>query len=93
MSRTLELPDDVYAAVERAAAARGKTPAEWVAEKAGGTAHPRPDREDVQPGPKTLRERLAGIIGSVEIDPSKLREDPNDPYWNHLLQKWREGRL
>jgi hypothetical protein len=31
MSRTIELPDPVYAALEQAARANGTTPAEWIA--------------------------------------------------------------
>lgn len=62
MSRMLELPDTVYAALQEAAEASGLTPAVWIAnhlpEASAQTG------EEPEP-PRTLVERFAGRVGQV----------------------------
>ena len=41
---TLELPDDVYEAVHKAAEVAGTTPADWIAANVGEHVRPRDDR-------------------------------------------------
>jgi hypothetical protein len=62
MSKSLELSDSVFAALEEAATASGTTPAEWIA--ATLPASPaRADDESAPPG--TLAERLLGLVGLI----------------------------
>lgn len=64
MSRSVDLPEAVYAALEEAATASGSTPAEWIA------AHlPKPKPVTFPEGGgspiQTLAERLKGYVGLV----------------------------
>jgi hypothetical protein len=60
MSRTVELPDEVYQQVEEAAAAVGTTPAGWIAAQL-------PKRESEPPAaPQVpISQRLAGRVGRI----------------------------
>lgn len=93
MSRTLELPDEVYADVEKAAAAQGTTPVGFIAD-AAARALP-PSTGDATNGPrKTLRERFAGLIGGFHSgSPEPLSENTGEKFTDYLEQKRREGRL
>ena len=90
MSRTLELPDELYTRIETVAAKNGNTPIEWLnrnVPEANG-ASPQPEVK------KTLRERLHGIIGSVSSGgQERLSENTGEKFTDYLEQKRREGRL
>ena len=58
MSRILELPDELYRDLERAARERGFTPADWIASTLQGG----PDSVRQEP----LSELLQGLIGMVD---------------------------
>src|SRR5204862_2872781 len=61
VSKTLELPDELYERLADAAATSGATPVEWLERHI-----PKPNGRTAQPqATKTLRERIEGIIGSV----------------------------
>jgi hypothetical protein len=92
MSRTLELPDEVFADVEKAAAVKGTTPVGFIAEAAAVAAHTSPDNPNRQK--KTLRERSAGLIGGFHSGSTEpLSEETGENFTDYLEQKRREGRL
>jgi hypothetical protein len=92
MSRTIQLSDETYADLEAAAAANATTPAEWIAKQAARACKNGKPRKGKKP--KSLYDQVKDLIGSVEgCSPQELKEDPNDPLFNILLQKKREGRL
>jgi len=89
MSRTLELPDELYERLEKAAAEDGKSPQEWLAMHL-------PSLDDLTPPSPagTLYEKIKDLIGTFDSGGiENMTEDPNDPLFNILLQKKREGRL
>jgi hypothetical protein len=89
MSRTLEIPDELYERLEKAAAEIGKTPQEWLDAYL-------PSLEDLEPPPAegTLYDQVKDLIGCVNSGGiENMPEDPNDPLFNILLKKKREGHL
>ena len=70
MSRSIELSDELYAALEAAAAASGVTPAEWLAQRVNGTATPGWPRQDLSP--KTRRELFRSIMGQAHSESGDL---------------------
>lgn len=91
MSRTLNLPDEVYEAVASAAAQAKSTPVEWIARQAA-KAKQRKSRSKKKP--KTLYELMKDHIGKVKgVSLKDLKDDPRDPFFNYLLEKKREGHL
>jgi hypothetical protein len=58
MSRSLELPDDVYGDLERAARRDGLTPADWIASTLAGRSS--------APEQRPLDELLKGLLGVVD---------------------------
>jgi hypothetical protein len=82
MSRTLEIPDELYERLETAATATGATPVEWLDRhlpKTNGTAK--------EPG--SLYERMKPHIGKYTVDWERLRDDPNDPFFSDILRQQR----
>jgi hypothetical protein len=92
MSRILELPDVVYAKLERAAAAAGLTPADWVdANTPEDHASESKDADAPQP---TLAERFAGRVGVIDTGGrARAAENIGERFAEHLAAKRREGRL
>jgi hypothetical protein len=86
----LELPDELYERLEKAAETSGATPVEWLEQHV-----PKPNGRPVQPQPsKTLRERLEGLIGNFSSGgQERLSEDTGEKFTDYLEQKRREGRL
>ncbi len=92
MSRMLELPDPVYAALHEAAATRGLTPAAWIA------AHlPRavaPTQSGAEPPPRTLADLFAGRVGQLGSGGrERLSEGTSEKFAEHLEAKRRAGHL
>ncbi len=87
MSRLIRLSDELYERLERAAEVDNITPVDWLDRHI-------PKLADLpEPKPGALYERMKDHIGKFSIDWDNLKEDPNDPFFNYLLQKKREGRL
>lgn len=66
MTRTLELPDAVFGALERAAEAQGTTPAGWIEQRLGEAAP-----AEAEPSPtegRTLADRFAGRLGRISSE-------------------------
>src|SRR5687767_5135975 len=92
MSRSVDLPDSVFAALEEAATASGTSPAEWIA---AHLPQPAPTVEpecDGQP-PRTLAERLEGYIGLVHSGRGDLSERVSELFADGVVEKHRERQL
>lgn len=92
MSRTVELPEAVYAALRKVAAASGMTPAAWIAAHLPGSSAS--DREQLQPTTRTLADEFAGrtgVIGSGGKE--RLSEETGQKFADHLEAKRRAGHL
>ena len=90
MSRTLELPDELYERLQKAAADGHTTPVDWLDQHV-----PKSNGESVPPvAKKTLRERLGGRIGGFHSGGKvTLSENCGEHFADYLEQKRREGRL
>jgi len=93
MSKTLELPDEVYAELEEVAARSAVDPATWVADHVRLAKVTDPPQSP--PQAKTLAEKLAGAIGGIDSGGLEAMEDKcrGDSFAEYLLQKKKEGRL
>lgn len=92
MSRSIDLPDSVYAALEAAASASGTTPAEWIAANLPQSAL-EPEAECNGQPQKTLAERLEGYIGLIHSGRGDLAERHSELFMEGLLEKRRTGHL
>jgi hypothetical protein len=92
MSQILELPDEVYERLQRAAAEAGKTPVDFI-DDATATMNGSTPKTAAQP--KTLRERMSGLIGGIRSGRGheRLSENCGEKFTDYLEQKKREGRL
>lgn len=92
MSRTVELPEAVYAALHEAAEASGMTPAAWIAAHLPGPSAT--DREQVQPTARTLADEFAGRTGVIGSGgQARLSEKTGEKFAEHLEAKRRAGHL
>jgi hypothetical protein len=92
MSRSVDLPDSVYAALEEAATSSGTTPAGWIAAHLPQPA-PAPQPECEEQPARTLAERLQGYIGLVDSGRTDLAERHSELFLEGLLEKQRMGHL
>lgn len=95
MSRSVDLPDSVYAALEAAASAAGTTPAEWIAAK---LPQPAPESEPESEGeaPRTLADEFGDYIGmfsSKEMDGSVCASSNLSPETEGTPRKTLAERL
>lgn len=91
MSRMLELPDTVYAALQEAAEASGMTPAAWIANHLPQTSTR--SGEGPEP-PGTLADRFAGRVGQVASGGrERLSENAGHKFADNLEAKRRSGHL
>lgn len=89
MSKILELPDSVYAALKRAAEASGTTPEGWIA------AHlPAEPKILANPEAKTLADLFAGRIGRIQGGGKEsYSENSREKFVEYLEEKKRKGHL
>lgn len=83
MSQTLELPDEVYEALAKAAREGGLTPAEWVAINL--------HTSDAHTQKRPLPELLNDLIGSV--DSTETQSTHQTPFSTALAEKFRKQGL
>jgi hypothetical protein len=89
MSQPLELPDEVYSALQEAAAESGMTPADWIAARL-----PPKRREPLPQHAKTMADLFAGRIGGFHSGGREpLSEKSTEVFTDALEQKRRDGRL
>lgn len=93
MSRMLELPDCVYAKLERAAAASGLTPADWIDANLPEAIVSAPSQNGTAPA-QTLAERFSSRLGVIDTGGrARAGEDIGPRFAKHLQAKRRAGRL
>ncbi|MFL5382687.1 MAG: hypothetical protein ACJ8GN_09265 [Longimicrobiaceae bacterium] len=92
MSRSIDLPDSVYAALEAAASASGTTPAEWIAAQLSQSV-PEPRAECEGEAPRTLAERFEGYLGLVSLDRTDLAARASELFGEGMVEKHRVGQL
>jgi hypothetical protein len=92
MSRSIDLPDPVYAALEEAATASGTTPAEWIA---AHLPQPAPTVEPECEGqpPRTLADEFAGRVGLFSSGRSDLSERVSESFAEGRVEKHRARQL
>jgi hypothetical protein len=89
MSKTLELPDPIYDALQEAAIAGGTTPEGWIA------AHLPASRVPSQTGDaKSLADLFRGKIGRIKSSGKEaLSENCGERFTDYLEEKRRKGIL
>jgi hypothetical protein len=83
MSRTVELPDDLYRDLERVARERGLTPADWIATTLPGGAGSAAEHP--------LAELLQGLIGAVDST-EEPRSGQSRTSFGELIARKLEGQ-
>jgi hypothetical protein len=91
VSRTVELPDPVYDALEEKASASGMTPAGWIAAHVLPEAEPQPNGTGEPP--KSLADMLAGHIGTISGGGESFSQDTGRRFAEGMEAKRRAGRL
>jgi hypothetical protein len=89
MSRSLEIPDPIFDALEQAASATGTTPVGWIAAHLPSNAKTSAGNEA-----KSLADLLEGHIGTINSGGNEaLSQNTGDRFTEYVVQKRREGRL
>lgn len=92
MSRSVELSDEDYARLERAAEVEGITPAEWVARHLPGCPEAKPCTNG-KPA-QSLAERFAGRVGVVASGGKERLSERHSEIFGEMLEAQRKaGRL
>jgi len=91
MSRSIDLPDAVFAALEEAAPESSTTPAEWIAAHLSQSSTVGPDCDGVRL--RTLAERFEGYIGFVDTGESDMAERHSELFAEGMEEKRRMGCL
>jgi hypothetical protein len=93
MAQVLEIPDQIYTALEEAAAENDTTPVDWIASH----LPVRPRSQKTSPSldaPKTLADLFAGRVGTVHSGgKERLSEDCGEKFTTYLESKRQAGRL
>ncbi len=93
MSRTIEIPDGIYNALERAAQAGGTTPIGWIEARLAEVSPIADDAPDPKPG-RTLADLFAGRIGRIRSGVTERTSDRvGDDFAEYLEEKKRQGCL
>lgn len=88
MSRAVELPDETYARLLKAAEEGGTTPAGWIDARL-----PSPNGSHEPELTGTLADRFKGLIGGFHSGAGDLSVNCGEKFADHLEQKRREGHL
>ena len=92
MSKTLEIPDDLYDALRETADAQGMSPVAWIAIHLGRTVNGETTKG--KPPTGTLAERFAGRTGRIHSGSAqRLSEAGPDVFTDYLESKRQAGRL
>jgi hypothetical protein len=93
MSRSIEVPDDVYAALEAAASNAGVTLAEWLALRVNGQVTHECPQENIPY--EVLLERFRAIVGSAhgEGEGEDLSTRHSEVFGEMLEAQHKAGRL
>jgi len=91
MSKSLELSDSVFAALEEAASASGTTPEGWIAANLPASASTLPQSDD--PSCQTLAERFAAHVGGFRSGRRDLSERHSELFADGMVEKRKTGTL
>jgi len=90
MSHLLEIPDEVYTALQAAAEACGPTPLGWIAAHLPPAAEPAGTHE----APTTLAELFAGRVGRIRSGGTeRLSEAYGEKFTDYVEAKRKAGHL
>jgi len=93
MSKSVDLPDDVYARIEETAVASGSTVVEAIAKRFPQPAPPLAANGNGEP-PRTLADMMEGLVGVIAGDgPTDLAENHSKYFGEYVEEKHRTGRL
>ncbi len=94
MSHLLEIPDELYTALQTAADASGTTPLGWIAAQLPQTAGTVGAHAEPNGGPKTLADLFAGRVGRIRSGGTeRLSEACGERFTDYLEAKRRAGCL
>jgi hypothetical protein len=76
MSQNIELPDQVFTALQQAAGAAGLTPVEWIAERLNAKiAKSEPSETDVADANRRLRQHIIDFGHATGLDNDQIDAD------------------
>ena len=94
MSHLLEIPDEVYTALQAAAEACGTTPLGWIAAHLPPAAEPAGTHEAPTEALTTLAELFAGRVGRLRSGgPERLSEACGEKFTDYVEAKRKAGHL
>ena len=94
MSHLLEIPDELYAALQAAADARGTTPLGWIAAHLPQAPETTGTPDEPEGEPKTLAALFAGRVGRIRSGGTKrLSEACGEKFTDYVEAKRRAGCL
>jgi len=94
MSHILEIPDELYTALQEAAEATGTTPLGWIAAHLPTTKGRKGLQETRKEGPKTLAELFTGRVGRIHSGAQeRLSEACGETFTDYLEAKRQAGHL
>ena len=94
MSHLLEIPDELYAALQAAADATGTTPLGWIAAQLPPTAGTVSAHDAPEGGSKTLADLFARRVGRVRSGGrERLSEACGEKFTDYVEAKRKAGRL
>ena len=94
MSHLLEIPDELYAALQAAADARGTTPLGWIAARLPHAPETADTHDEPAGVPKTLAELFAGRVGRIRSGGTeRLSEACGEKFTDYVEAKRRVGCL
>jgi hypothetical protein len=82
MTRVLELPESVYAALQKVAESQGLTPAAWIAANLSVAVNQ--ETADDTGNEKTMADRFAGRLGRIR---GNHNQNGGDQFADYLEQK------
>ena len=94
MSHILEIPDELYTALQEAAEATGTTPLGWIAAHLPTTKGIEDLQETREEGPKTLADLFAGRVGRIHSGAKeRLSEACGETFTDYVEAKRKAGHL
>src|SRR6266508_1598120 len=94
MSHTLELPDELYAALLEAADASGLTPIDWIAVHLLEARRKKEIEGERMSHNRTLADLFAGRVGRIRSGgKERLSEECGAKFTDYLEEKRRSGHL
>jgi hypothetical protein len=94
MSHLLEIPDELYTALQAAAEACGTTPLGWIAAHLSPAAEPASTSEAPAKAAKTLAELFAGRVGRIQSGGTeRLSEACGERFADYVAAKRKAGHL